>query len=121
MKKPDITYILCSVFAAMTAVFYCCTRWFSITLPRYYPLEHTWKMVAEKGVPSQRWYSMQVFAYLTAGIVTLIVYVIIKRTNLRDIDLKPGFVKLLGITATVIVIVCMGYIVYYEFDKWGIL
>ncbi len=34
--------------------------------------------------------------------------------------LKPGVVRWIGGIASVIVIYCMGYIVYYEFDKWGI-
>ncbi len=121
MKKSDITYIVSSVFAAMTAFFYCCTRWFSIKLPRYYPLEHTWKLVKEPSVPSQRWYAMQVFAFLAAGIVALGVYFVIKSTLFNNTQLKPAFAKWLGIIATVIIMVCMGYIVYYEFGKWGVL
>ena len=119
--RSDITYIVSSVFAAMTAFFYCCIRWFSIKLPRYYPLEHTWKWVKEPSVPSQGWYAMQVFAFLTAGIVALGVYFVIKSTLFNNTQLKPAFAKWLGIIATVIIIVCMSYIAYYEFDKWGVL
>ena len=121
MKKSDITYIVSSVFAAMTAFFYCCIRWFSIKLPRYYPLEHTWKLVKEPSVPSQQWYTMQVFAFFAAGIVALGVYFIIKSAIFNNTQLKPALAKWLGIIATVIIIVCMGYIAYYEFSKWGVL
>ena len=120
MRKSDITYIVCSVFAAMTAFFYCCTMWFSIKLPRYYPLEHTWKWVKEKGVPSQGWYGMQAFSFLAAGIVTLAVYFIIRRSNSTGTALRPGVIKVLGIAVTAIVITCMGYMLYHEFDKWGV-
>ena len=120
MRKSDITYIVCSVFAAMTAFFYCCTMWFGIKLPRYYPLEHTWKWVKEKGVPSQGWYGMQAFSFLAAGIVTLAVYFIIRRSNSTGTALRPGVIKVLGIAVTAIVITCMGYMLYHEFDKWGV-
>ena len=71
MKKSDITYVVASVFAAMTGIFYCCTMWFGIKLPRYYPLEHTWKWIKEKGLPSQGWYAKQVFAFAAAGAVAV--------------------------------------------------
>jgi hypothetical protein len=121
MKKSDITYVVGSVFAAMTCFFYCCIRWFSIKLPRYYPTEHTWKWIKEKGVPSQGWYAMQVFAYLTAGIVAIIVYFILKRNLNNETNLKPATTKILGVVSSLIMVFCMGYIMYYEFHKWGIL
>jgi len=120
MKKSDITYITCSVFATMTAFFYCCTMWFSIKLPRYYPLEHTWKWIKEKGVPSQGWYGMQAFAFLAAGIVTLIIYLILKHYNSAEAHLKPALTKVLGVAVTLILITCMIYMLYHEFDKWGV-
>ena len=120
MKKSDITYIVGSVFAAMTCFFYCCVRWFSIKLPRYYPTEHTWKWVKEKGIPSQGWYAMQVFAYLTAGIVAIIVYFILKRNLNNETTLKPATTKFIGVISTLIMVFCMGYIMFFEFQKWGI-
>jgi|GEM_PF-969343 len=106
---------------AMTAFFYCCTMWFNIKLPRYYPLEHTWKWTKEKGVPSQGWYGMQAFAFLAAGIVTLCVYFILKRPAPAQISLKPATVKALGIIVTLILVICMGYMLHYEFARCGIL
>ena len=120
MKKSDITYIVGSVFAAMTAFFYCCTMWFPIKLPRYYPLEHTWKWVKEEAVPSQGWYGVQAFAYLAAAAVAVVVYVVLRRVGSKQENLKPALTKSLGIVATLIIMVCMGYMLYYEFDKWGI-
>jgi hypothetical protein len=121
MKKSDIIYIVGSVYAAMVCFFYCCIRWFSIKLPRYYPTQHTWKWIKEKGVPSQGWYAMQVFAYLTAGIVTIVVYFILKRNLNDETNLKPATTKFLGVISTLIMVICMGYIMYHEFHKWGIL
>lgn len=103
MKKSDITYVVGSVFAAATAFFYCCTMWFHIKLPRYYPTEHTWKWVKEEGVPSQGWYGMQAFAYLTAGAVALVLYLVLKRGAPKQMNLEPGPTKLLGVTTTVVV------------------
>lgn len=120
MKKSDITYIVGSVFAAATAFFYCCTMWFHIKLPRYYPTEHTWKWVNEKGVPSQGWYGQQAFAYLTAGAVALVVYLVLKQGAPNRVNLEPGPTKLLGATTTIVVVICMGYMLYYEFARWGV-
>ena len=120
MKKSDITYILGTVFAGATSFFYCCIRWFHIQLPRYYPLEHTWKWVKEPGVPSQGWYAMQIFAFICSGIVTLVVYLILKRAASKETDLDPSQAKWLGVAATVLIVVCMAYIVVYEYGKWGI-
>jgi len=94
--------------------------WFSIRLPRYYPLEHTWKWVKEQGVPSQGWYGMQAFAFLTAGVATLIVYFVLKRVVSAETTLKPALTRALGVAVTLIVIICMGYMLYHEFDKWEV-
>ena len=120
MKKSDITYVVASVFVVVTGIFYCCTMWFGITLPRYYPLEHTWKWVKEKGVPSQGWYGVQVFAYAAAGAVAVIVYLVLKRKACENVELKSGAVKFLGVITTLVIVVCMGYMLYHEFGKWGI-
>ena len=120
MKKSDVTYILSAAFVALTSFFYCCTMWFSIKLPRYYPLEHTWKWVNEKGVPSQGWYGMQVFAFLAAGIVTFIFCLVLKRSTWADTNLKPVHTRILGIVAILITIICLGYMLYHEFTKWGV-
>ena len=120
MTKSDITYIVGSVFSTMTAVLYCCTRWFVIKLPRYYPLEHTWKWSKEPSVPSQGWYGMQAFAFLGAAAIALAVYLLLRSTVFRESQLKPTLAKLLGVIATVTIIACMGYIVYYEFEKWSV-
>lgn len=123
MKKSDITYILCCAFAAMTSFFYCCTRWFGIVgknLPRYYPTEHTWKFAKEPGI-SQAWYAMQVFAFVCAGIVTLIVYLLLKRSAGKEQELTPKKIKCFGAAATAMMVIAMAYIVYYEFSHWGIL
>jgi hypothetical protein len=120
VSKSDSAYILGAAFTALTNLFYCCTLWFPIKLPRYYPLEHTWKWVNEKGVPSQGWYGMQVFAFLTAGAVTLMAYFVLKRVVSSQASFKPAQIRTCGVITTLIVVVCMGYMLYYEFNRWGI-
>ena len=104
----------------MTAFFYACSMWFGIKLPRYYPLEHTWKWIKEKGVPSQGWYAKQIFAFLAAGAVTLVVYFILKRHIGTETNIKSTLIKKIGMAATLIIVICMGYILYHEFHKWGV-
>ncbi|MFQ6036614.1 MAG: hypothetical protein ACE5NM_12320 [Sedimentisphaerales bacterium] len=124
MKKSDTTYIIGSIFSATTALFYCCTMWLSIRLPRYYPLQHSWKWVNEKGVPSQGWYGMQAFAFLAAGAVSFVVYFILLHlfaiSEAAEKTLKPAQTKILGVVVTLIIVICMVYMLYHEFDKWGI-
>jgi hypothetical protein len=120
MKKSDVTYISGSIFVSLTALFYCCTMWFSIRLPRYYPLEHAWKWANEKGVPSQGWYGMQGFAYVAAAAVTLVAYLILSRSPMGKNTPKPATLKALGVITTLIVVVCLTYIAHHEFSKWGV-
>jgi hypothetical protein len=94
--------------------------WFAVKLPRYYPIEHTWKWINEKGVPSQGWYGMQTFAFLAAGIVTFIIYLVLKRVVSLETSLKPVHNRMLGAVAILTVIICMGYMLYYEFNRWGV-
>jgi ABC-type Fe3+-siderophore transport system permease subunit len=120
MKKSDIRYVTCSVFVSMAAFFYAAAMWLGLKLPRYYPLEHTWKWFKEKGVPSQGWYAKQAFAFLAAGVVTLVVYLILKRSVGDETNLKPALIKTVGAATTCVVTICMGYILYHEFSKWGV-
>lgn len=120
MKKSDITYIVGSVFAAATALFYCGTMWFHIKLPRYYPTEHTWKWVNEKGIPSQGWYGMQAFAFLAGAVVAIVVYMLLKRNTCKQMTLKPYAAKFLGLMTIALVTFCLGYIFCHEFTRWGV-
>lgn len=105
---------------ALTAVFYCCIMWFSIELPHYYPLEHTWKWGRAKGIPSQGWYGMQIFAYLSAGVITLVVHLLLNRNASNKAALDPRMTRTLGVTVSLIVVACMTYLLCHEFHKWGI-
>jgi hypothetical protein len=120
MKKADLTYLAGSVFIALTALFYCSTIWFSIAVPRYYPLEHTWKCVNLKGVPSQGWYGMQGFAFLAAGIVTLLVCFVLKRFCAPNTTLPPAATRCIAVVTLLIVLPCMGYLLCHEFVRWKI-
>jgi len=121
MKKSDVTYVVGATFIALTNLFYCCTMWFHIKLPRYYPRLHTWKWLSKiEDEPSQGWYGMQAFAFLAAGVVTLIAYLGLKRVICSQPDLKPSQARMFAVVASLIVIACMGYMLYYEFDRWGV-
>ncbi len=122
MKKSDLTYVLTAVFTSAVGFFYCGNRWWNINIPRYYPLEHTWKMVKEKGVPSQSWYGMQIFAFAAAAALTLLVYFALKFLYSKNPDksLSPTAHKIIGLAAVGVIVFCMGYILKFEFSKWGI-
>jgi len=120
MRKSDITYLLGSVFMSLTGVFYCCTIWFSIKLPRYYPLQRTWKWVKEQGVPSQAWYGMQGFAFLAAAVGTLLVYLILKSVAKERTEIGPRAMRFVGVIAVLVLLVSMGYTLHYEFARWGV-
>jgi len=121
MKKSDITYIVGCAFTAAVSIFYCCIIHFKIKVPRYYPTLHQWKWWDKvEGVPSQGWYGMQVFAFLAAGIVTFIIYLVLKRSVSEETSLKPTHTKILGAVAILTAIICLGYMLYHEFEKWGV-
>ena len=120
MKRNDLRYILVSVFIGCTSVFYCCTRWFHITLPRYYPLEHAWKWVSEPGKPSQAWFGIQAFAFLAAGLVTVVVYGLCKWRAREGVHLGPTATRVLALATTGLVVMAMSYIVCHEYGKWGV-
>jgi len=72
------------------------------------------------GVHSQGLYAKQTFAFLAAGFVALVVYFILERHIRAETNLKPALTRMLGVLVTLIVIICMEYMLYYEFDKWGV-
>jgi len=76
--------------------------------------------IKEEGVPSQGWYAKQAFAFLATGFVALVVYFILKRYIRAETNLKPALTRMLGVLVTLIVIICMGYMMYYEFNKWRV-
>jgi ABC-type Fe3+-siderophore transport system permease subunit len=116
--KTDIAYVQTSVFASATAFFYTLAK-FTMHLPRYYPIEHIWKCTEDPGVVSQAWYARQIFAFLAAAIVSLIVYFVLTATGKKNF--KPVMIRSLGIAATLIIVICMGCLMFHEFEKCGIL
>lgn len=121
MKKADMTYILGTVYVSLCSLFYCSVSCFHIRVPRYYPLEHTWKMANEKGVPSQGWYGLQGFAFVAAGVGTLLVYLVIRNLARSQEEVRQGVTRALGLVAIGALLFAMGYTLHHEFAKWGIL
>lgn len=121
MKKSDLTYVLSCIFVGVYSLAYCSVTWFHIRVPRYYPLEHTWKMVNEKGVPSQGWYGTVAFAFVASGIATLVAYLVLRSRQSADAALKPAAVKTIGIVSILAVVAGMLFIALHEFLKWGVL
>jgi hypothetical protein len=121
MKKPDLAYVLSCIFGGVYSLSYCAKTWFHIKVPRYYPLQHTWKMVSEKGVPSQGWYGTVGFAFVVTAIVTLIVYLMLRSRESPDASLNPAVVKSLGIISLLAIVGGMVFMALHEFMKWGIL
>ncbi len=120
MKKGDVVCVVGSVYAAATAFFYCFPLWFTwLKLPRYFPEEHRWQLGKVPGEISQGWYGMQVFAYVAAGVVALVAYFLVKKFAKND--LRPGTIKLVGVTMSIVMVVCLSYIMFHEFRKWGVL
>ena len=121
MKKSDITFITGAVFVAFTSFFYSLVIWCKIPVPRYYPLENVWKMTNIKGVPSQGWYGLQAFAFLAAGILSFAAYSILKKISSKTaLNLSPATHKTISILTILVILCSMGYIMFHEFEKWGV-
>jgi len=86
---------------------YCATLWFHLKLPRYYPLEHTWNIVKEKGVPSQGWYGMVGFALLTSAVIASLLYLVTRSLRSPERGINPFFARLIGIISILVVLGCM--------------
>jgi len=121
MKKSDLAYLLSCIFGSIYSLTYCAKTWFHINLPRYYPLEHTWKMVSEKGVPSQGWYGTLAFAFVVSAAVTLVAYIMLRSKESTEASLSPAVVKTIGIVSVLAIIGGMIFMALHEFTKWGIL
>jgi len=118
MKKADITLVVSWVFAAAATFFYCCTLWFKMKLPYYYPVEHVWTLGKKADGIAQGWYGKGLFALPAAAVVALIVWAVLRAV--AEKDLSPAAVKAVGLAATAVTVACMGCILYYEFHKWRI-
>ncbi|MBI2440473.1 MAG: hypothetical protein HYV35_03785 [Lentisphaerae bacterium] len=94
--------------------------WLSGELLHYYPLEHAWKWGGTKGVPSQGWYGMQLFAYLSAGVLTLVVRFWLNRPASDQAALSPRTIRTLGVLVSLTVVAGLTYMLCHEFRKWGI-
>ncbi len=121
MRKSDITYIVCCAFTAAVSIFYCCMRYFKITVFRYYPELHEWRWGKTEGLTSQGWYGIQSFVYIGGAIVAIAVYIACRRAGSGQTELKPGTIKRAGLATVGVVIVAMGYIMFHEFHNWGII
>lgn len=104
MRKSDVIYIVSSIFVCIFSLSYCSTIWFHLNVPTYYPLEHTWKMIQHEGIPSQRWYGMTAFAFLSSTIVSSCIYVILKFSKLKEESLTPYVTKLIGVISTSLIV-----------------
>jgi len=120
MRKSDIAYIISCAFLAIYSLSYCATIWLHLKVPRYYPLQHTWKMVKEEGVPSQGWYGMTGFAFVASCVITFLLYLLMRSAGAREGMLTPRRVKLVGAISILVLIGCMVYVALYEFLKWGV-
>ncbi len=120
MKKSDSAYLIGATFVSVFSLTYCAIIRFHIRVPRYYPLEHTWRMIKQPGVPSQGWYGIVGLALITATLVTALVYVAIRYTGSGEKQLTPMITKLVGIGVTFIMIICAAYVMIYEFLRWGV-
>lgn len=121
MKKSDITFITSAVFVALTSFFYSLVMCCKIPVPRYYPLEHAWKMTNIKGVPSQGWYGLQAFSFFAAGVLAFATYLTLKTIgSKKPLDLSPAAHKTISILTILIILCSMGYILCHEFEKWGV-
>ena len=118
MSRSNAAYVLGAVFVAVFTLSYTSTLWFEIPVPRYYPLEHTWKMVQQSGVPSQAWYGRVGFALVLSGLVALVLSAVLK--GLKREVLTSGWIRILGLCSVLVVVGGIAYLVAYELSTWGV-
>ncbi len=63
----------------------------------------------------------ETFAFLCGMAATLAVYVILKSVGSKAGELEARDARRLGIAGTILIAVCMAYILVYEYSHWHIL
>ena len=109
------------VFLAVFSLSYIAAIFFHLKLPRYYPLEHAWKWVNEKGVPSMAWYGITGLSFLVGCIAALGVAFVLGRKYRSADESRGGLEKVLALIAVVCILAALAYTMQHEFAKWGVL
>lgn len=115
MKKSDSVYIGTSCFAALYSLCYFFIVYFKIKIPRYYPLEHVWSWTNKPGAISQAWYGMAGGAFVAAGIISLVVFCLVRFAGSGKSMLRPMAAKFAGVLTTIIVIAVIAWLGWHEF------
>jgi peptidoglycan/LPS O-acetylase OafA/YrhL len=119
MNRTD--YLL--LITVIVAIAFAAAYHFKPPAPRYYPLEHAWKMENVKGVPSMGWYGRTAWGVgigAAAGVVAALALLAVpKRADGQARQLPGWAITLLSLAAVVTLVLLAGEILHHEFDKWG--
>ncbi|MBC8402298.1 MAG: hypothetical protein H8E14_12485 [Candidatus Marinimicrobia bacterium] len=119
MKKSDKSYLLGLIFTDVFCLAYGATFWFQINLPKYYPLEHTWKILNQQGVPSMGWYGKLLFAFLISTTGAGLSMLVFKYIH-PEVRIRHGLLKASGIVSIMVIVGVMVWILNYEYLKWNV-
>jgi hypothetical protein len=114
MKKPDAAFVIAAAFSTLFTIAYVSILYFKITVPRYFPLDHRWALNSLPGRISQAWYGMFGLAFLSAFIICLIGYVILRSDSLKS---TPAIFKCIGTVTFVVIAFMLVWFGCHEFMK----
>jgi len=119
MNRAD--YLL--LISAAVALTFSAAYYFQPPAPRYYPVEHAWKMEHEKGVPSMGWYGRTAWglaAGTAAGALTALGLLAVPRdANGHPRRLPAWLGTSLSLLVLVVLVALAAQIMHHEFHKWG--
>lgn len=121
MQRKVSRYYTAVVFLATYVVAYTLALVFPLPLPRYYPIEHTWRWTTLPDVPSMGWYGLVTFALLVSGLVTLMARIIFKHIPKEQKHVAARSHRMLAWMMVVILVGALTYIALHELQRWGIL
>jgi hypothetical protein len=92
--------------------------------PRYYPLEHTWRMANEKGVPSMAWYGRSAWGLGAGALAGIVTGLVLSRgwgvgKDGERKSLPNWLVRVFSVAVVAALFALAGQIVHHEFHKAG--
>jgi hypothetical protein len=119
MRRTDAALLVaCAGLLAFSVAYYV-----DPPAPRYYPLEHAWRMANEKGKPSMGWYGRSAWglgAGLAAGLAMAVALRVIGHRQEGSRRTLPSWLLAVLTVASLLALVgASAEVVHHEFGKWG--
>jgi len=119
LRKTDRVYTAAAFFAGFFCLVYFLAGQFYFGLPRYFPLEHVWKINASPDLPSIGFYSRFAFSFIFSSLVSGLIFFVLARKS-GEQNLSSFWIKLAGGLSYLVIFSIMLCILVLEYKHWGV-